>query len=127
MSFSLGNMNVVKQIKSSNGQVKRDAIAKCYVVIKKQEKITENIRKALTTYLTTRLKSVSSTNLSSDLLQDNIIELLEFCTHKIYEAITMEDVIECEDQILQQIYWCTKHMNTKRLVFDEFEYNSSNN
>ena len=34
MSFSLGNMNVVKQIKSSNGQVKRDAIAKCDVVIK---------------------------------------------------------------------------------------------
>lgn len=122
MAFSLSSLESVKQIKSETGETKRKEIAKCFVVIREQENITETIREALRTYLEARLKTTSNTNLSSELLKKNIEELLVFCTHKRYKAITLEDVISNESTILQHISWCTEYKNTKRLIFDEYQY-----
>lgn len=124
MAFSLNDIPSVKAAKRKNGIDKQKMIARCYIVIKNQTKITETIREALSVYLTERLKNMSNTNLSDELLQNNIIELLEYCCHDSFENINEKDVINNEAQILQQIMWCTEYKNTKRLVFIEDEYSN---
>lgn len=123
MPFSLNNIPRVKEIKKKEGIEKRNTIAKCYAIIKHQDKISPSVREALLVYLTERLKNMSSTNLSSDLFSANIVELLEYCCHKKYDDITEEDVIKNEVEILQQIKWCIEYKNTKRLVWIESEHN----
>ena len=122
MAFSLNSLPRVKQIKTKTGEDKRKLIANCFVVIKTQEKITDTLRKALEDYLTIRVKNMSTTNLSEELLKDNIKELLEFCCNKDYEDITNEDVIKHEHEMIQHIKWCSEYKNTKRLIFNEDEY-----
>lgn len=123
MSFSLSNIPRVKDIKKRNGETKKELVAKCYVLIKEQDKITKLIRLALKNYLAERLEHTSTTNLSYELLQDNIKELLEYCCDRSYNNITEKDVINSENKILQHIKWCTEYHNTKRLVFKEEDYN----
>lgn len=122
MAFSLNDVPRIKEIKKKDGIEKRNMIARCYMVIKNQTKITNTIREALSVYLTERLKNMSNTNLSETLLKDNIKELLEYCCHDTFENITEKDVINNEAQILQHIKWCIEYKNTKRLVFKEEEY-----
>lgn len=122
MAFSLNDLPKVKSIKSKSKEEKRKNIASCFMLIKLQEKITENVREALNEYLTNRIETTSCTNLSKELLSSNIKELLVFCCAKDYEDITEEDVIKHEQEILQQIRWCTEYKNTKRLIFDENDY-----
>ena len=122
MAFSLNDLPKVKSIKSKSKEEKRKNIASCFMLIKLQEKITENVREALSEYLTNRIETTSCTNLSKELLSSNIKELLVFCCAKDYEDITKEDVIKHEQEILQQIRWCTEYKNTKRLIFDENDY-----
>ncbi len=124
MSFSLSDLPRVKEIKNREGLAKRNAIAKCYMIIKNQSNITEVVRRALEVYMTSRLKNMSNVNLSSELFQDNIIELLEYCCGKDYKDITEEDVLRNEKDILQNIKWCIEHKNTKRLVWIESEHES---
>lgn len=126
MAFSLNDLPSVKAIKRKDGIDKQKMIARCYMVIKNQTKITEIIREALSVYLTERLKNMSNTNLSDELLQKNIIELLEYCCHDSLDNICDKDVINNEAQILQHIKWCIEYKNTKRLVFIEDEYNIYN-
>ena len=123
MSFSLSNIPRVKDIKKRNGETKKELVAKCYVLIKEQDKITKLIRLAFKNYLAERLEHTSTTNLSYELLQDNIKELLEYCCDRSYNNITEKDVINSENKILQHIKWCTEYHNTKRLVFKEEDYN----
>lgn len=122
MAFSLKDIPRVKEINAKNGQEKRKIITSCYGLIKGQDKVTETIREALKEYLTERLERTSTTNLSIETLQANIIELLEFCCKKNYKDIVLEDVIKHEREILQQISWCMEYRNTKRLIFNEEEY-----
>lgn len=122
MAFSLKDIPRVKQINAKNGEEKRKIITRCYSLIKNQDKITETIRDALKEYLTERLERTSTVNLSYDKLQENIIELLEYCCNKSYEDILIEDVIKHEGEIIQQIQWCMEFRNTKRLIFNEEEY-----
>lgn len=122
MSFSLSNIPRVKEIKKKNGETKKELVAKCYVLIKEQDKVTKLIRLALKNYLAERLEHTSTTNLSYELLQDNIKELLEYCCNKSYDDITEKDVINSENKILQHIKWCTEYHNTKRLIFKEEDY-----
>lgn len=124
MSFSLSDLPRVKEIKRQDGLARGNIIARCYAIIKNQEKITENVRRALEVYMTNRLKSTSSVNLSSELFKDNIIELLEYCCGKEYKDIVTDDVFNNEKLILQNIKWCTEHRNTKRLVWIESEHES---
>lgn len=121
MAFSLKNLPKVKEIRKSNNETKRQEIKQCYAIIKNQDKCTDNIKKALTTYLTERLEKLSTVNLSSDLLKSNIIELLEYCCDKDYCDIEAQDVIKNEKEILQQIMWCIEYENTKKLVWKEEE------
>lgn len=122
MAFSFNDVPRIKNLKQSNGVDKRKEIARCYMIIKNQNKLSDNVRKALEKYLTNRLKTLSNINLSSKLLEENIKELLEYCCNKNYDSITVLDVINNELQILQQIRWCIKHGNTKRLVWIEDEH-----
>lgn len=124
MSFSLSDLPRVREIKRKDGLTKRNVIAKCFAIIKSQDNITENVRQALEVYMTERLKRMSNTNLSSDLFQDNIKELLEYCCGKDYISITKDDVLKNEKSILQNIKWCIEYGNTKRLVWIENEHNS---
>lgn len=126
MAFSLSDAPAVKKIKSKEGMDKRKTIARCFIVIKEQPKITPEVRDALVSYLEARVRNMSTVNLSSKLLQDNIQELLEYCCKKDYDDIVEEDVIHYERQILQQIRWCIDFKNTKRLVFIEDEYDLYN-
>lgn len=117
MSFSLGSLPIINTIKTEDGRNKKDTIARCYMIIKNLDIVTDNVRDALTRYLTDRLKSRSATNLDSNRLWDNIKELLEYCCCKKYENITIEDVKSNESLIIQHIEWCIKHHNTKRLIW----------
>ena len=54
MSFSLSDIPRVKEIKKKNGETKKELVAKCYVLIKEQDKVTKLIRLALKNYLAER-------------------------------------------------------------------------
>lgn len=123
MSFSLSDLPRAKEIKKQNGLSKRDVISRCYMIIKHQNNITDEVRNALDVYLTLRLKNKSNTNLSSNKFQENIDELLEYCCSKNIKDITKDDVSKNEQDILQQIKWCIEYGNTKRLVWIENEHN----
>lgn len=122
MAFSLNRLPRVEMIQKQENSTKKENIKRCYAVIKNQEKITDNIRKALVANLTSRLRRLSTVNLSSDLLKSNIIELLEYCCDEDYANIEVQDVIDNEKDILQQIMWCTEYKNTRKLVWKEEEH-----
>lgn len=113
MSFQLSNV----KYKSHKQNIQYN-IKECFMGIKHNDLLTENVKYALSKYVDYRFTKRNCKNLNYEQLLEMIKGLLEFVVGKNYTSISIVDVNNNESQILYEIKKAILNGATKTLYYD---------